>query len=77
MVPDYPELRQYPKKLSRKRLEFHKVTFLEIWNFNQKSTISNLNMSSKDGEYRHCHKRNNQKSILIKKENLESLILKK
>ena len=34
-------------------------------------------MSSKDRKYGHCHKRNNQKSVLIKKENFESLVLKK
>ena len=26
---------------------------------------------------RHCHKRNNQKLVLVKKENFESLVLKK
>ena len=31
-------------------------------------------MSNKDEKYRHCHKRNNQKSVLIKKENFESLV---
>ena len=47
-----------------------KKTIFRNLEFNQKSTILNLNKSSKDGKYWHCHKRNNQKSVLIKKEKL-------
>ena len=61
MVPDYPstELRQLSEKTKQEKITIHEVTFSEIRNCNQKSIISNLNMSSKDGKYRHCHKRNN------------------
>ena len=35
---------------------------MEIWNCSQKSTISNLNMSTKDGKYQHCHKKKKKQS---------------
>ena len=75
MVPDYPstELRQSSEKIEQEKTRIERSNFLEICNCNQKFTISNLNSSCKDGKYPHCHKRNNQKSVLIKKENFESL----
>ena len=41
---DYPliELRQPSGKAEKKKYEFHEGTLLEIWNFNQESTIPNL-----------------------------------
>ena len=79
MLPDYllTELRQSSEKTKQEKIRILRSNFLEIWNCNQKSTISNLNRSSKDGKYWHCHKRNNQKSVIIKKENFETLVLKK
>ena len=79
MVPGYPstELRQSSEKTKQEMIRIPRSNFFEIWNCNQKSTISNLNRSSKDGKYRHCHKRNHQKSVLIKKENFKCLVLQK
>ena len=80
MVPDYPstELRQSSEKTKQETIRMPQSNFFfEIWNCNQKLPISNLNSCSKDGKYPHCHKRNNQKSVLIKKENFKSLVLKK
>ena len=50
MVPDYPstELRQSSEKTKQEKIIIPRITFLKIWNCNQKSTISNLNRSSKD-----------------------------
>ena len=68
MVPDYPssELRQSFEKTKQEKITIPRSNF-----------FGNLDTSSKDGKYPHCHERNNQKSILIKKENVESLVLKK
>ena len=79
MVPDYPstELRQSSEKTKQQKIRIPRSKFFLIWNCNQKSSILNLNKCSKDGKYSHCYKKNNQKSVLIKKENFESLVLKK
>ena len=62
MVADYPstELRQSSEKTKQEKIRIPRYNFFEIWNCNQKCTISNLNRSSKDGKYRYCHKRNNE-----------------
>ena len=53
MVRDYSstELRQSSEKTKQEKIKIPQSNFLEIWNYNQKSTISNLNISSKDEKY--------------------------
>ena len=45
MAPDYPSTvsRQSSGKVKKRDTRIHDVTFLEIWNSNQKATIPSLN----------------------------------
>ena len=55
MMPNFSsiELRQSSEKTKQEKIRIPRCNFFGNWNCNQKSIISNLNRSSKDGKYRH------------------------